>query len=100
MPDRLSIAQCATLACLLEATAPKVGNVHRGADFGDLTFTDFAVSAALIGPAMQLAATEGIGRAVHDAVAARPNIGRYLESARRIPFNEMGIFRHYPELDG
>jgi glutathione S-transferase len=38
--------------------------------------------------------------AVHDAAAARPNILRYLESARRIPFNQMGIFRHYPELDG
>jgi glutathione S-transferase len=38
--------------------------------------------------------------AVHDRVAARPNIGRYLESERRIPFNESGIFRHYPELDG
>ena len=38
--------------------------------------------------------------AVHDAVAARPNIRRYLASERRIPFNEVGIFRHYPELDG
>jgi glutathione S-transferase len=37
--------------------------------------------------------------AVHDAVAGRPNITAYLESPRRIPFNEMGIFRHYPELD-
>lgn len=37
---------------------------------------------------------------VHDRVAARPNIRRYLESERRIPFNESGIFRHYPELDG
>ena len=26
----LSIGQCATLACLLEASAPKPGNVHRG----------------------------------------------------------------------
>ena len=50
------IGQCATLACLLEATAPKVGNVHRGADFDDLTFTDFAVSAVAIGPAMEAAA--------------------------------------------
>ena len=32
-------------------------------------------------------------------VAARPNISRYLASKRRIPFNELGIFRHYPELD-
>jgi glutathione S-transferase len=36
---------------------------------------------------------------VRDKIAARPGIKRYLESARRIPFNEMGIFRHYPELD-
>ena len=32
-------------------------------------------------------------------VAKRPNIARYLASARRIPFNESGVFRHYPELD-
>lgn len=37
--------------------------------------------------------------AVHDTVAASPRIRAYLESPRRIPFNEMGIFRHYPELD-
>jgi len=37
--------------------------------------------------------------ALHDAVAARPNIAAYLRSKRRIPFNEDGIFRHYPELD-
>ncbi|MGK5065447.1 glutathione S-transferase C-terminal domain-containing protein [Janthinobacterium sp. LB3P112] len=38
--------------------------------------------------------------ALHDTVAARPNIARYLKSKRRIAFNEEGIFRHYPELDG
>ncbi len=38
-------------------------------------------------------------RALHDAVAQRPNIASYLASERRIPFNESGIFRHYPELD-
>jgi len=32
-------------------------------------------------------------------VAARPRIAAYLASARRIPFNQHGIFRHYPELD-
>lgn len=37
--------------------------------------------------------------ALHDAVAARPRIAAYLASPRRIPFNESGIFRHYPELD-
>jgi glutathione S-transferase len=33
------------------------------------------------------------------SVAARPNTAAYLASKRRIPFNEAGIFRHYPELD-
>jgi glutathione S-transferase len=33
------------------------------------------------------------------SVAALPNVAVYLGSDRRIPFNESGIFRHYPELD-
>jgi glutathione S-transferase len=37
---------------------------------------------------------------VRDKVAARPGIKAYLASPRRIAFNKMGIFRHYPELDG
>ena len=37
--------------------------------------------------------------ALHAAVAARPRIAAYLASPRRLPFNESGIFRHYPELD-
>jgi glutathione S-transferase len=36
---------------------------------------------------------------LRESVRARPNIARYLASERRIPFNETGIFRHYPELD-
>ena len=36
---------------------------------------------------------------LHDRIAARPNIRAYLESERRIPFNEQGIFRRYRELD-
>lgn len=38
--------------------------------------------------------------ALHDRVAKRPRIAAYLASPRRIPFNEQGIFRRYPELDG
>jgi glutathione S-transferase len=37
--------------------------------------------------------------ALTEAVRERPNVARYLASNRRIPFNESGIFRHYPELD-
>lgn len=36
---------------------------------------------------------------LRDRIAARPNVKAYLESDRRIPFNESGIFRHYRELD-
>ncbi|HET7370791.1 MAG TPA: glutathione S-transferase C-terminal domain-containing protein, partial [Gammaproteobacteria bacterium] len=37
--------------------------------------------------------------ALHRRVAGRERIAAYLASPRRIPFNESGIFRHYPELD-
>ena len=37
--------------------------------------------------------------ALHDRVAKRPKLAAYLASSRRIPFNEKGIFRKYPELD-
>ncbi|HTV21358.1 MAG TPA: glutathione S-transferase [Polyangiaceae bacterium] len=37
--------------------------------------------------------------ALHDRVAARPKLAAYLGSERRIPFNQAGIFRFYPELD-
>ena len=37
--------------------------------------------------------------ALHERVADLPRIAAYLRSPRRIPFNELGIFRHYPELD-
>jgi glutathione S-transferase len=36
---------------------------------------------------------------LHDRVARRPRLSAYLASARRIPFNQHGIFRRYPELD-
>jgi glutathione S-transferase len=37
---------------------------------------------------------------LHDRVAALPRVAAYLASPRRIAFNEQGIFRCYPELDG
>ncbi|WEX73818.1 glutathione S-transferase [Sinorhizobium numidicum] len=37
--------------------------------------------------------------ALHDAVASRPRIRKYLTSDRRLSFNESCVFRHYPELD-
>jgi len=37
---------------------------------------------------------------LHDRIAGQPNIAAYLASKRRIAFNQDGIFRYYPELDG
>ena len=55
--SRLSIGQCAALACIIEATAPKPGNVHRGADFEEMSYADFCASAVAIAPAMDAAAS-------------------------------------------
>ena len=38
--------------------------------------------------------------ALADRVKDLPKLKPYLASERRLPFNEQGIFRHYPELDG
>jgi glutathione S-transferase len=32
-------------------------------------------------------------------MSERPRLAAYLASTRRIPFNQQGVFRHYPELD-
>jgi len=37
--------------------------------------------------------------ALHERAFARRRIKAYLGSSRRTPFNQHGLFRHYPELD-
>jgi glutathione S-transferase len=37
--------------------------------------------------------------ALRERVRARPGVAAYLASDRRLPFNEHGLFRAYPELD-
>jgi len=49
LKTQLSPGGIASLACLLEVAAPKPGNVHRAADFEDVTFEDFATSAVVLG---------------------------------------------------
>ncbi|GIW90931.1 MAG: triphosphoribosyl-dephospho-CoA synthase [Pirellulaceae bacterium] len=69
LPERRwSLSECITLACLLEVTVPKPGNVHRAADFEELTFLDFVVSAVITGQALSQAGTAGVGKAIRDAV--------------------------------
>jgi len=68
----LSIGQLAQLACVLEATAPKPGNVHRGADFEDVTYLDFIVGAAAVAAALDRAIERGarLGPTLLEAVQA------------------------------
>src|SRR5436305_1075295 len=46
-----------------------------------------------------LAADIPLIAALRERVRALPELKDYLHSERRLPFNEDGLFRHYPELD-
>src|SRR5262245_49313500 len=65
MPD---ISLCAQLACLWEATARKAGNVHRFADFKDVSYLEFLASAAAIAPVLGNASQLGVGRTILECV--------------------------------
>jgi triphosphoribosyl-dephospho-CoA synthase len=69
-PDtsRWSIGQLAQVACVLEATACKPGNVHRFRDFDDLHFVDFLLSATAIAGPLDRAVELGVGATVLAAV--------------------------------
>jgi triphosphoribosyl-dephospho-CoA synthase len=73
MPD---IGLCAQLACVLEATARKAGNVHRLADFADLTYVDLLLSAAAVGPVLSMAPERRMGETVLDCVRATRRVVR------------------------
>lgn len=62
------IAQAAQMACLLEVSAPKPGNVNRAHDFPGTRFEDFLLSAIAIGPAMAAAGRVGVGRTIWQAI--------------------------------
>jgi len=72
-----------------------------------LTYVDLSMFQLVAGlryalPRMMLRVEKEVPGLVtlHQRVSQRPDITAYLASQRRIPFNEDGIFRHYPELDG
>jgi triphosphoribosyl-dephospho-CoA synthase len=64
------VSAAAQLACLLEVSAPKPGNVAPGLHFHDTRYEDFLASAVAIGPAMAEAGTWPLGRTIREAVAA------------------------------
>lgn len=64
----MTLADQIELACLLEATAPKLGNVHPGAAFHDATYDDFVTAARLVAAPLSQAGRIGVGRAIYEAV--------------------------------
>jgi triphosphoribosyl-dephospho-CoA synthase len=64
------VAAAAQLACLLEASAPKPGNVSPAHHFDDLCFEDFLAAAAAIGGPFAAAGSAPVGTTVRDAIDA------------------------------
>lgn len=62
------VAQAAQVACLLEVSAPKPGNVTRYADFADARYEDFLLSAVAIGPAFAAAGRASVGQIIWRAI--------------------------------
>lgn len=70
MSTREEIAASAQLACLLEASAPKPGNVSPGIAFHDTRYEHFLASAAAIAPAFLDAGTRPVGETILRAIEA------------------------------
>src|SRR6188474_3222298 len=60
----VDIAAAAQLACLLEASAPKPGNVSPGRHFSDVRYEHFLASAAAIGSAFTGADERRVGETI------------------------------------
>jgi len=65
-----AVALAATLACVLEVSADKVGNVTPSRAFADMGFSHFVGSAVALGPAIAQARPGRVGWTVWRAVAA------------------------------
>jgi triphosphoribosyl-dephospho-CoA synthase len=64
------VAAAAQLACLLEVSAPKPGNVSPERHFHDTRYEDFLASAVAIGPALAAAGERPLGATIRTAVEA------------------------------
>jgi triphosphoribosyl-dephospho-CoA synthase len=64
------VAAAGQLACLLEVSAPKPGNVSPGRHFHDTRYEDFLASAVAIGPALAAAGDRPLGATILNAVDA------------------------------
>ena len=66
----LSPGLLAQIACLMEVSARKPGNVHRLKDLSELTFLEFVLSASAIVEPLDRASIDGVGTAVFRAIEA------------------------------
>lgn len=66
----IMISQAVQMACLLEVSAAKPGNVNRRHDFDEITFEDFLLSGVAIGPILGRAGDACVGETVLRAVQA------------------------------
>jgi triphosphoribosyl-dephospho-CoA synthase len=64
------VAAAGQLACLLEVSAPKPGNVSPDRHFHDTRYEDFLASAVAIGPALAAAGSRPLGATIFAAVDA------------------------------
>jgi triphosphoribosyl-dephospho-CoA synthase len=64
------VAAAAQLACLLEVSAPKPGNVSPGHGFADVGYEDFLASAVAIGEPLRQAGSRPLGATVRAAIEA------------------------------
>jgi triphosphoribosyl-dephospho-CoA synthase len=76
------VVRAAQLACVLEASAEKPGNVTPSHDFGDTSYEDMLRSGIALGPELGRAGERGVGetvlasvRASRDAAGANTNLG-------------------------
>ena len=70
MTTPAEVAAAGQLACLLEVSAPKPGNVSPERHFHDTRYEDFLASAVAIGPALAGAAENPLGATIRTAVDA------------------------------
>ncbi len=66
----VNVGLAAQLACLLEASAPKPGNVSPGRHFSDLRYEDFLASALAIGEPMATAGEQSVGATIRKSIEA------------------------------
>jgi triphosphoribosyl-dephospho-CoA synthase len=66
----LEVPALVQLACLLEASAFKPGNVSPGKPFHNMSYEDFLFSAVAIGPAFSEAGTASLGQTIERALGA------------------------------